>query len=107
MTELQWLIKVLTQQKLSNTLKDLFIERIGEVETRLQGVRPVLGPTPQPLSPTGQAPSTQKILDEMALEQNTNPITPQRVIVPRRTQSKEPVVTSVTNGGFTSGPKKW
>lgn len=106
MTELQWLIKVLTQQKLSNTLKDLFIERIGEVETRLQGVRPVLGPTPQPLSPTNQAPSTQKILDEIAQEA-INPPLHQRPIVPRRTQSKEPVVTSVTNGGFTSGPKKW
>lgn len=106
MTELQWLIKVLTQQKLSNTLKDLFIERIGEVETKLGG-RAIHGSTPIPVSPTAQAPSTQKILDEIAAEQNAQPITPQRVIVPRRTQTKEVIVTSTTSGGFTQGPKKW
>lgn len=35
MTELQWLIQMLTKQKLSSPLKDLFIERIGEVESNL------------------------------------------------------------------------
>lgn len=106
MTELQWLIKVLTQQKLSNTLKDLFIERIGEVESRLGG-RAIHSPTPIVVSPTSQAPSTQKILDEIAMERNAQPIMPQKVIVPRRTQTKDVVVTSTTAGGFTQGPKKW
>jgi len=61
-TELQWLIKMLTKEKLSANLKDLFIERIGEVEACLSR------PTPQRPLPiqTGQAPSTQRLLDEMA-----------------------------------------
>jgi hypothetical protein len=62
MTELQWLIKMLTKHKLPSALKDLFIERIGEVEASLS--RPAL-----PRSPTiqtGQAPSTQRLLEQMA-----------------------------------------
>lgn len=64
MTELQWLIKILTQQKLSSSMKDLFIERIGEVEAILSSQR---GPArPMPLPPLGQqAVSTQKIIDGM------------------------------------------
>lgn len=61
MTELQWLIKLLTQHKLSPSLKDLFIERIGEVEASLHKQ------VPRPLQPiTMQAPSTQRLLEEMA-----------------------------------------
>jgi hypothetical protein len=64
MTELQFLIKILTQHKLSSSLKDLFIERIGEVEASLS--RPAL-PRVLPIQ-TGQAPSTQRLLDQMALD---------------------------------------
>lgn len=70
MTELQWLIKILTQHKLPNILKDLFIERIGEVEINLvpkaHGSRPIVNFGP--VTTSSQAPSTQKILDEMAQE---------------------------------------
>jgi len=64
MTELQFLIKILTQQKLSSSLKDIFIERIGEVEASLSRPAQVL-PRP-PVNQTGQAPSTQRILEQMA-----------------------------------------
>lgn len=62
MTELQWLIKMLTKYKLPSALKDLFIERIGEVEAFLS--RPAQ-PKVFPIQ-TGQAPSTQRLLDQMA-----------------------------------------
>jgi hypothetical protein len=64
MTELQWLIKMLTKHKLSPSLKNLFIERIGEVEASLSNNR---GPArPMPIPPIGQqAASTQKIIDAM------------------------------------------
>jgi hypothetical protein len=64
MTELQFLIKILTQQKLSSALKDIFIERIGEVEASLSRPAPQI---PRPTI-TGQAPSTQRLLDEMATQ---------------------------------------
>lgn len=64
MTELQWLIKMLTKEKLPNSLKDLFIERIGEVEASLSRPAQV---RPMPIQ-TGQAPSTQRLLDEMAYQ---------------------------------------
>lgn len=69
MTELQWLIKLLTQHKLSPSLKDLFIERIGEVETRMssQDIRRQTNP----MNPLAQAPSTQRILDQLDNHDNT------------------------------------
>jgi hypothetical protein len=68
MTELQWLIKILTKHKLSSAMKDLFIERIGEVEARMspQMVRRETNPM-NPLAPQ-QSASTQRILNEMASE---------------------------------------
>ena len=46
MSELQWLIQILTKEKLSAKLKDLFIERIGQVEANLvpkaHGSRPIV-----------------------------------------------------------------
>lgn len=57
---------MLTKHKLSSALKDLFIERIGEVEANLvpkaHGSRPVVNAGPV------QAASTQKLLDEMAAQ---------------------------------------
>lgn len=74
MTELQWLIKMLTKHKLPASLKDLFIERIGEVEASLS--RPAL-----PRAPiiTGQAPSTQRLLEDMATQTGHTVIMPTQI----------------------------
>jgi hypothetical protein len=64
MSELQWLIHMLTKQKLPNALKDLFIERIGEVEALL--TKPSIRIPPSALVNPSQAPSTQRILDGIA-----------------------------------------
>lgn len=70
MTELQWLIKMLTQHKLPKGVKDLFIERLGEVEKNFippssNGRTPGFGPGnigSIPVGGTNQAPSTQAAL---------------------------------------------
>lgn len=96
MTEIAWLVKLMTEHKLSAQVKAEFIARIGEVEANL---------TKTPISPVGyatmgrQAPSTQRILDEMAQEQAV-PLPP-RVIMPQE------VVTSKGNGTSTRGPRKF
>jgi len=64
MTELQWLIKMLTKEKLSSHLKDLFIERIGEVEANLVPKAHAA----RPVNFISQAPSTQKLLDDIATQ---------------------------------------
>jgi len=89
MTELQFLIKTLTEEKLSQKLKDLFIARLGEVEASLS--------RPQARSPivTSQAPSTQRILEE-------NPIMPQAPIVQKRI-----IGGNVDNGDGTVGKRKF
>lgn len=96
MTELQWLIKLLTKHKLSPALKNLFIERIGEVESQLSS----RGPARPIIPPIGiQAPSTMKNLEEAIYPTNTS-IAP-RTIIPTE------VVTSKGNGTSTRGPRKF
>ncbi len=104
MTELQWLIKMLTTHKLSASLKDLFIERIGEVEATLS--KPVIRPVVQPS--TAQAPSMQRIMDQ-ALEipptitgHNTIPNIPKPVGI-----DKETGRPMVMTGKGSMGPRKW
>ena len=93
MTELQWLIKMLTQHKLPASLKDLFIERIGEVEMSLS--KPEAPARPAPV--LTQAPSTQRILDEMEA-----PAPVARVVIP-----KEIVTSTGAAGSTTRGPRKF
>lgn len=97
MTELQWLIKMLTQQKLPASLKDLFIERIGEVEQSLSKAPP----PPRPAAVMAQAPSTQRILDEMNIDP-VAPTLPPRIIVPQ-----EVVTSKGAAGSYTKGPRKF
>lgn len=66
MTELQWLIRLLTKEKLTASIKDLVIERIGVVESLLIQA-PVIRSNPN-LGVVKQAPSTQKLLEEMEQE---------------------------------------
>lgn len=63
MTELQWLIRLLTKEKLTASIKDLVIERIGVVESLLIQA-PVIRSNPN-FGVVKQAPSTQKLLEEM------------------------------------------
>jgi len=97
MTELQWLIKMLTKQKLSAGMKDLFIERIGEVEASLVKV-----PAVMPRPPIGtQAPSMQRAIEEMAYQTSTSTIpdviaqTPQAVAA---LQARENAIKQATSG---------
>lgn len=104
------------EQKLSNSAKNEVIARIGEVESLLS--RPAyisaVPPTRPIINPMAQSPSTQKILDEMALEgtATTIGITPIGPII--RSQAmitekmdKETGRAIVQTGKGTSGPKKW
>jgi len=67
MTELSFLLELLLNHKLPKATKELVTERIKEVEAKLGSA-----PTPVQRAPiraaSGQSPSTQKILEEMAAE---------------------------------------
>lgn len=100
-TEIQFLIDVILNHKLPSQVKDVLIARIGEVEASLQS-RPIARPL-LPVSAPLQAPSTQRILDEMALE-GGSVITPPpqtRMVVPTE------IITSKGNGTSTRGPRKF
>lgn len=94
MTELQWLIKMLTKEKLSTHLKDLFIERIGEVE--LKFMQPKITAPGNAIMVHNQAPSTQRILDEMQQAPTPAPIMTKRI-----------VGGEVDTGRGTKGPRKF
>lgn len=102
MSEIAWLVKLMTEHKLSAQVKATILARIGEVEAALSKNINIAVP---PMAPrhigTVQAPSTQRILDEMASEQAVAPVLPPRVIIPQE------IVTSKGNGTSTRGPKKW
>src|ERR1700676_3462160 len=72
MTELQFLIDLLLNHKLSPGTKKLVAERIGTVEASFNkptAPQHFMTPFPSRPSPLAQSPSTQRILDEMAMEQ--------------------------------------
>jgi hypothetical protein len=113
-TEIQFLIELMLNHKLPAPIKDKLIARIGEVEQALTSSPYVanLGNKPNgsvvhvPLvgtissngiTPT-QAPSTQKILDQQAME---TPAAPPRIVVPQE------ITTFKGNGTSTRGPRKF
>lgn len=65
MSELSFLLDLLLEHKLSKTTKDLIKERIKVIE----GYQKAIVTAPVIKNPTAQAPSTQRILDEMAQNQ--------------------------------------
>ena len=99
MTELQFLITLLTKHKLPNGLKDVLIERMGEVEANLAKApvyqRPLL-PVPQ------QAPSTQRLLEQQ-VEIPQGPIAPPKPV----SIDKETGRAMVNTGKGTFGPRKF
>lgn len=68
MTEIKWLVDIILNHKLSPAVRDKFVARIGEVESRLNqpGTNVIVRST------SSQVPSTQKILDEIADEPIVN-----------------------------------
>lgn len=69
MTELSFLINLLLNDKLPAEIKLTVAERIKEVEMKLQApsyFAPIQAPTHYIPARTAQAPSTQKILDQMS-----------------------------------------
>ena len=117
MTEIQWLVDIMLNHKLPGPVKDKFIARIGEVESQLSilgssngrtssfGLENV-GSIPTPRS-TAQAPSTQRILDEMKLE--TPVITPRPIVSAPKPDAidKETGRAMVATGKGTFGPRKF
>lgn len=67
MSELSFLLDLLLNEKLSIKVKTKLTERIKEIESRM-GQPPIV----HRIIPSAQAPSTQKILDEMAM--NPQPV---------------------------------
>jgi hypothetical protein len=71
MTELKWLLTFMKEHKLSSSAKDAIIDRIGFIEEKLSQSpsRPVVNFGPV------QAPSTQRLLNEMELQTGSAVIT--------------------------------
>lgn len=108
MTEIAWLVKFMMEQKLSNSAKNEVISRIGEVESLLSnpGYIPAIIPPRPFVNPMAQAPSTQKILNEMASEQLTAPIIRAPTPTPEKID-KETGRAMVGTGKGTFGPRKF
>lgn len=113
MTEIQWLVDVMLNHKLPEPVKQKFIARIGEVEATLIP-RSSNGRTSSfglenggsnPSRGTIQAPSTQKILDEMAQHPQAVIETQAPVLPP--VSRKRVVGGEVETGNGTKGPRKW
>lgn len=110
MTEIAWLVKFMMAHKLPNLAKDEIIARIGEVESTMQvnkSVTPTISRTPITQNPGAiiQSPSTQRILDEMALEA---PVIPAARPIPVPAQmDKETGRAMVQTGKGTFGPRKF
>lgn len=112
MTELQFLIDLFLNHKLSPTTKKLVAERIGIVEEQLRTT------TPKPItpvlqrSPTAQAASTQAILDRDAsldTVPNSTPIVlaPLPAIPPSALAINRIVGGDVNTGRGSRGPRKF
>ncbi len=101
MTELQWLIKMLTQHKLPKGVKDLFIERLGEVEGQLAKGMNYNRPAVFIPGPQAQAPSTIAAMERQMAE----PLPMPPVVPPLVTQRI--VGGEVNTGNGTRGPRKF
>lgn len=92
MTEIQFLINLLLEHKLPESVKQKFIARIGEVESQMS--KPVMNA--RLITPMAQAPSTQRILDDMS-----------EGIIPPPQATKRIVGGEVNTGNGTKGPRKF
>lgn len=109
-SEIQFLLKILLEQKLNPAVKQLFLTRIGEVETSIRSKGPVLS-SYQPVVSNGQAASTQALLAKHGME---TPEVPGIVIasqaaaqaVQSRNQAIQQAVSGKAEPGRTS-PRKF
>jgi len=107
MTEIQFLISIILEHKLPEAVKVKLIARIGEVEALLQKPGHQSAVTPKPNPPVlFQVASTQKILNEMAMEVPA-PVIVQRAPTPPAPIDKETGRPIVSTGKGTFGPRKF
>lgn len=83
MTELSFLLELLLEHKLGKSTKDAIKNRIKDIElkssTSSNWTTVTYPPQPQRPLKTAQSPSTQRILDEMANEQQVMSPEPQAI----------------------------
>lgn len=68
MTEIQWLVDIMLNNKLSEPVKQKFIARIGEVEAKLTPAKPSVYQGPIHPTAQSQSPSTQAALARQQAE---------------------------------------
>lgn len=133
MTEIQWIIHLMMNHQLPDEVKKICLERIGEVETKINSNRQFIGnssnnPQPYPgmvpahigpssigIGPTMGPPisaAQAKFQAEMSQQQIDQLVTqPLAVAAPhvqpiKQYQAPAEVVTSTTSFGSTRGPNK-
>lgn len=107
-TDIKWLVDILLNYKLPEPVKELFIARIGQIEESLSksqfaprgsaGSNIIQAPTLM------QAPSTQRILDEIA---NETPLIKAKPVQVPAVIDKETGRAIINTGKGTSGPRKF
>lgn len=110
-SEIQFLLGLVLNHKLTAGCKKICLERIGHIEERLRSPQAVTVQT-LPLLQRGnqQSPSTQALLDKHPDLLAPAPVHAAPVHIPPAARDKETgmvnVVTSTTSGGSTRGPSK-
>lgn len=110
-----WLSKFVVKHDLPKEAKDEIVSKMEDIEKEMESRSVIVQPmptrviTPQPMA---QAPSTQRILAEMATEANSNPIMPQpltRATMPKPSLGvdKETGRAMIQTGKGTLGPRKF
>lgn len=92
--------------EMPENMRKQFLKRIGEVEKQYTKQTPgIITQIPRPVAqPYAQAPSTQRILDEIA---NETPIVARAMKPPADRIDKETGRAMVATGKGTSGPRKF
>lgn len=110
MTELQFLIDLLLNHKLSPTTKKLVAERVSFVEEQMRPNKPTVPHRTMPNIPV-QAPSTQAILDREAgldVPSPTNMMVAAAPTLPPSALATNRIVGGQVNtGNGTKGPRKF
>lgn len=114
--EIQFLAELIAQHKLPAAIREKVTTRLGEVAENISVPQQVMVQARSNIHiPGAQAPSTQRILDEIAqnpspafaaLQMNAQRLRPALPPVPDKID-KETNRPIVSTGKGTSGPKKW
>lgn len=111
-TELQFLIDLLLNHRLSPTTKKLVADRIGFVETSLRQPNVLRGTiSPIAMHPSlQQAPSTMAAMAKHNIPEEafaTAPVQPQAAMVATKPASARIIGGEVSTGNGTKGPRKF